>query len=283
MCKYCRGFYLRGMLSAESPGELWELCSSLARKGAKGVLISGGFTREGVLPIRPFLRTVRALKEEFGLTIAVHPGLVDRGLAEDMASSGIDVALFDVVGDEDTIREVIGLDKKPEDYMESLLALREAGLAVAPHICVGIHGGEVRGEEEAIRMVRSAGVDVLVIIVFMPTRGTPYEGASPPDLGEVRRILRRARTAFPKTPLALGCMRPRKKPYRTALEFLALEEGVDRMALPSREAVRKALEMGLRVSWHDVCCAIPWAGGQGLRRPAGPHMWRGRGWARRQS
>jgi len=257
MCKYCRGFYLKGMLHAEEPGELWELCSRLAKKGIRGVLISGGFTKDGVLPVRPFLKAIRAIKERLGLLVAIHPGLVDKELARELASAGVDVALFDVVGDERTIRDVIGLRKKPEDYLASLTALREAGIPVAPHVCLGIHGGELRGEEEALEMVRSVGADVLVIIVFMPTRGTPFQDASPPALEELRPVMAEARGMFKGIPVALGCMKPRMRPYRTALEAMALELGFDRMALPARETVDRARASGLKIVWHDVCCALP--------------------------
>ena len=258
MCKYCRGRYLRGMLHAETPEELWELCCSLARKGISGVLISGGFNREGVLPIRPFLKTIEALKEELGLKIAIHPGLVDRDLAEDLASAGVDVAMCDVVGDEYTIREVIGLSNVgPEDYMASLIALREAGIpALAPHVCLGVAGGELRGELRALRMAEAISPEVLVLLVFLPTRGTPFWGLSPPGIMDVAKLMVIARLLLPKCTISLGCMRPKGR-YKALLDPLAVRLGVNRIALPSRTAIEEALRLGLKPRWYDICCAVP--------------------------
>ena len=258
MCKYCRGAYLRGMLHAETPDKLLALCSSLAEKGVRGVLISGGYTRDGVLPIRPFLKAIRTIKDELGLTIAVHPGLVDRELAEGLASAGVDVALCEVLGDERTIREATGLDRRPEDYLASMLALREAGVPkLAPHVPIGMWGGALAGELEALKMARSVGPDVLVLIIFIPTRGTPYGDRRPPELTDVVKLLALARLMFPRTPVALGCMRPRERPYKAKLDVAAVELGLDRIVLPAREALGKATELGLTVEWHDTCCAVP--------------------------
>jgi len=257
MCKYCLGRYLRGMIPAESPSELLKLCSSLAKRGAEGVLISGGFDKHGVLPVRPFLSVIRAVKESLGLTIAIHPGLVDRELAEELFSAGVDIALFDIVGDEETIRNVIGLNKSPRDYAVSLRALREAGIPVlAPHVCLGVRGGELSGELEALKMARAVRPDVLVLIIFVPTRGTPFWGREPPSPGDVGKLMAIARLMFPNTPVALGCMRPRG-PYKAEVDALAVRLGLDRIALPSRRALEEAEALGLHVVWRGVCCAVP--------------------------
>ena len=42
--------------------------------------------------------------------------------------------LFDVLGDEGTIHEVLHLDRTPEDYAKTLSLLREVGVPVAPHV-----------------------------------------------------------------------------------------------------------------------------------------------------
>ena len=257
-CKYCSGRYLKGMIPAETPEELWRVCVSLAERGAEGVLLSGGYTREAVLPIRPFLRTLRAIKEQLGLTLAIHPGLVDYGLAEELAAAGVDIALCELIGDRATVREALGIDRGPEDYMASLLALREAGVPyLAPHVCLGIWGGELAGELNALKIAREAKPEVLVLIVFIPTRGTPYADRRPPELADVAKLMAISRLMFPDVPVALGCMRPRRPPYRERLDVMAVELGLNRIALPARAAVRAAEERGLAVKWRDVCCAVP--------------------------
>ncbi len=258
MCKYCRGRYLKGMIPAETPAKLWKVCSSLAEAGAEGVLISGGYTREGVLPVRPFIPTIRAVVERLGLKVAVHPGLVDRALAEELAAAGVEVAFCELVGDEGTMKEAMGLDKRPEDYLASALALRDAGVPyLSPHVCIGIKGGELAGELDALKMAKAVGADVLVLIVFVPTRGTPYRGREPPALADVSKLMALTRLMFPDAPVALGCMRPRSRPYRDQLDVIAVRLGLDRIALPARAAVEEARALGLEVSWHDICCGLP--------------------------
>ena len=256
-CKYCRGRYLRGMISAETPGELIRVCSSLAEKGAEGILISGGYTREGILPVGPFLEAIRHVKEHFGLRIAIHPGLVGPDMACELAEAGVDLALCEVFGDEETLREAVGLRRHPGDYLASMRALKEAGLRLAPHICLGIRGGRLSGELEALRMARDVGPDVLVLIIFIPTPGTPYGDRSPPDPADVEKLMALARLMLPDVPMALGCMRPRRGPYREAVEEAALRMGFNRMALPGKKALELARRLGLEVVRREVCCALP--------------------------
>jgi len=247
------------MIKAETPEKFIRVCTSLAERGALGILVSGGYTREGILPVRPFLKAIRYVKDHLGLKVAIHPGLVGPDLAEELASAGVDVALCEVVGDELTIREAIGLDKGPGDYLASMMALRDAGIPrLAPHVCLGIRGGLLSGELEALKMVKAVGPDVLVLIIFVPTPGTPYGAREPPGPAEVGKLMALARLMLPDVPVALGCMRPRKDgSYRRTVEELALRLGLNRIALPSKETLELARSLGLEVVRRPVCCALP--------------------------
>ena len=59
---------------------------------------------------------------------------------------------------------------------------------------------------------------------------------------------------LPKTPLVLGCVRPKGK-HRHETDILALKAGVDAVAFPSEEAVKYAEEQGYKLSFSSYCCA----------------------------
>ena len=59
-CDHCGRQILRSMKAASTPARLFEYAEGLARRGSKGLLISGGSTRDGVVPIGPFLKTLGA-------------------------------------------------------------------------------------------------------------------------------------------------------------------------------------------------------------------------------
>jgi hypothetical protein len=100
--------------------------------------------------------------------VIVHIGLTDEQKARGPYNAGIDQALFDVIGDEATIREVYGLPCTPDDYARRLAILRRAGLAVAPHVVIGLYYGQVRGEMAALEMIREAGAKMAVLVVLRP-------------------------------------------------------------------------------------------------------------------
>jgi len=43
--------------------------------------------------------------------------------------------------------------------------------------------------------------------------------------------------------------------HRAETDTLALEAGVNRIAMPAEEAVKKAREMGLEIEFHKTCCS----------------------------
>jgi len=59
---------------------------------------------------------------------------------------------------------------------------------------------------------------------------------------------------FPRTPLVLGCVRPKGK-HRAQTDILALKAGVDGIAFPSEEAVEYAEQQGYTMSFSSHCCA----------------------------
>jgi uncharacterized radical SAM superfamily protein len=103
-------------------------------------------------------------------------------------------------------------------------------------------------------MVSELNPSALVIIAFMPIRGTEMENAKPPGPIDIARVIAAARLMFPKTPLVLGCMRSKDK-RRSETEILAIEAGVDAIAFPSEEAVEFAESHGCKTSFSSFCCS----------------------------
>ncbi len=136
-CAHCGGHYLKHMATL---GEA--LAGRTARAGAAtSFLVSGGcVAATGRVPFMDHLPDLTVLGRRGRLNF--HVGLV--GEEEASALSGLaDAVSFDVVGDDDTIREVLHLDRKVVDYRRSLDALRRPVRGVPP-VRAGLHGGRLR-------------------------------------------------------------------------------------------------------------------------------------------
>jgi len=255
-CAHCGGHYLHGMTGVETPSRLKELCARLDAEGAVGVLVSGGSDTHGRVPLDGFNDALRWVKENTDLIVNVHTGLLDRDQAEEVASAGVDIASVDVVGCDDTIRRVYGLNATAEDYWRTLEALREAGVPhVVPHICVGLDFGEINGEAAALEMAQRLDPELVVIMGLIPTPGTAMESVEPPSAEDLARTVAAARLMCPEADIALGCMHPRTN--KAEMERLAIRAGANRIVLPSRSTVDTAVGEGFSVRHLDGCCAIP--------------------------
>ena len=253
-CKHCNGKVLDTMVPALTPEGLFDICAKLKRNGAVGCLISGGCLPDGSVPIDRFVDAIAQIKKELGLTVVVHTGVIDFSTAKRLKAAGVDAALIDIIGSDETIREVYRLDVSVEDYERSLKAFQESGIPFVPHVLVGLHYGELKGELEALKMIAKYSPSAVITIAFMPIRGTFMENLSPPEPEEIARILVSARLLMPTTPLVLGCMRP-KGEHRTRTDVLAVRAGVDAIAFPSEEAIQLAESVNLEMSFSSLCCS----------------------------
>lgn len=251
-CKHCDSHYLKHMLDG-SPGRLFSIAHNLAKIGAKGILLSGGSTPDGSVPTYEQADVILKIKRDMNLKISAHTGIVNRTQAQVLAQY-LDMALVDVIGDDDTIQEILGLDACVQDYENSLKELSAAGIPLAPHVIVGLQNGELRGEFRALEMVKKFNPEVVVIVVFIPTKGTALEGFGPPELEDIIKVITAAREMF-DVPLSLSCVRPGGR-YRSLLDRYALVCGIDRIAVPSKSAYTTAGELGLNVvEIPDMCCS----------------------------
>lgn len=257
-CKHCGGNVLNTMYSAATPEKLLQLCRQLKRKGALGCLISGGCLTDGSVPLGKFIDVIKKVKRELGLTVVVHTGITDFEIAEKLRNALVDAVLIDIIGSDETIREVYRLDVTIKAYEDSLAALHRVGLAFVPHVIVGLHFGKLKGELQALQMISKYQPSALVIIAFMPIRGTEMESVEPPTPVDIAKVIVTARLMFPKTPLALGCMRPKGK-HRIETDILAIKAGVNAVAFPTEEAIKHAKKHGYAISFSPLCCSHVYA------------------------
>jgi uncharacterized radical SAM superfamily protein len=253
-CKHCGGVVLNTMYPATTPDALYDLCRKLKKEGALGCLISGGCLPNGSVPLSEFVDTIAKIKRDLNLTLFIHTGVIDRSTAKALKKAGVDAALLDIIGAEETIQQIYNLDISLRDYRNSLRALQGSGIPFIPHVIVGLHYGKLKGEFTALRMIAEFDPSALVIIAFMPIHGTRMASVMPPGPIDIGRVIASARIMFPKPPLVLGCMRPRDK-NRSQTEILAVKAGVDAIAFPTEEAVEFAKNGGYTVSFSSLCCS----------------------------
>jgi uncharacterized radical SAM superfamily protein len=252
-CDHCQGKTLEPMIAAQTGNALVETCMRLSERGNLGVLISGGCDREGRLPWAPFIDAISEIKRKTGLFISIHCGLLEMETAVSLKAAGVDQALLDVIGDDDTYRAVYHVDFGIERIISTLESLETVGLPVVPHIVCGLHGGEIRGERKAVEIISGFDVKQVVIVSLMRVPGTPCFDASPLKAEAVADIIAEMRFMRPGAEIILGCARQRGD---TRLEVLAIDAGVNRMALPSEEAMAKARDYGLDIRYQRTCCSV---------------------------
>jgi uncharacterized radical SAM superfamily protein len=253
-CKHCGGLVLETMYPVKSSEELFRLCVQLKESGAQGCLVSGGCLPNGSVPVGKFIDGIKKVKRDLGLTVLVHTGTISSSTAQALKEARVDSALIDIIGSNETIREICRLNVTVDDYANSLRALQESGIPFIPHVIVGLHYGRLKGELHALKMIRNYKPSALVTIAFMPIRGTEMEKVEPPSPSSVAKVIVVARSMFPTTPLVLGCMRP-KGSHRIETDTLAIKAGVDAIAFPAEEAVRFAENQEMELSFSPLCCS----------------------------
>ncbi|NPA32831.1 MAG: radical SAM protein [Aquificae bacterium] len=256
MCDHCASKILWHMIPATSPEELVRVGKELKRKGIEGVLVSGGSDKDGFVPLWDFFDAMRYLKEELGMLLTCHVGLVDEKYVEGLLRAGVDAVLLDIIGDDETIAQVYKLPhKSTKDYERSLSLLKEAGLRIVPHVIVGLHYGKIKGEFRAIDMIAKHEPDALVLVVVMPYYGKArFQLVPPPSAEETARVILYARRSIPSSPLVVGCARP-AGPERVKLDAYAVLGGVNGIAFPAEGILTFSRSLGLEPVVSPNCCS----------------------------
>ncbi|MDP2844535.1 MAG: hypothetical protein Q8N79_00480 [Candidatus Methanoperedens sp.] len=254
MCKHCKGKLLEALIPATTCEELEKKAMSLYRKGAKGILLTGGCDERGRVPVNSLIPAIKALKEKTELILIAHTGFISREETSVLKESGLDGIGFDVMGDMNTVRDVYGLEVSEKEYTDSLLAIKDSGLMIFPHVCVGIHFGKLGGEFHALEMIRAIAPSTIIITGLMPVAGTPMAHIKP-NPADFEKVIKKAVTMFPNASIVLGCAHSRGKD-RGTIEKLAIECGVSGIAAPTVQTISFAKENGYEVHFYGTCCGL---------------------------
>ena len=255
-CAHCKGRILEPMLPVADADALERMVRDMhARQGLRGFLLSGGSNRANEVPLARVLPAVRRLKRDLPhLEIAAHTGLIDDRRAAALAAAGIDVAMLDIIGAEATIRDVYNLERTPADFERALAALVGAGLAVVPHVVIGLHFGRLLGEAAALDIIARHATAAAILVVVMPRFATPGTFA-PVAVEDAARVFALARSRLPKRKLLLGCARPAGV-WRRACAAYAVLAGLDGIAYPADGVVPLARALGRSIDASGACCGV---------------------------
>ena len=261
-CDHCQAKILEPMLPATNPEMLDNKVRKLIeQQNLQGFLLSGGSNRRNEIRYQRFYPVIEKLKRDHPhLKIAIHTALTDDAGAKAMESAGVDAAMMDVIGAEQTIREVYHLDRPVVDFEQTLAALCATNMEVTPHIVIGLHYGRLLGESNALDIVARHSVSALVLVVVMPFYARPgtFETPSAHDVGT---IFLQARAMLPKQEVLLGCARPPGM-HKRVTDAYAVMAGIDGIAFPADGAVAVAKTIGRTYSQEHACCSIKLGRGQ---------------------
>ncbi len=252
MCKHCKGKLLESLIPATTCDELEKKALQLQKNGAKGILITGGCDMQGKVPVSDLIPAIKKLKEETELLLIAHTGFISSEEAGALKGSGLDGIGFDVIGDMNTAKEVYGLDVSEKEYIESLLAIESSGIMVFPHVCVGLHFGELKGEFRALELIKTITPSTVIITGLMPVSGTPMARIKP-EPSDFEKVMERATGMFPS--VVLGCAHSTGKD-REEIEKIALKCGVSGIASPTLQTINFAKEKGYEISYYGTCCGL---------------------------
>lgn len=256
MCDHCEARILEPMIPAVKPEHLDRQVRRLIEtEDLQGFLLSGGSNKRNEIRYSRFYPVVERLKRDFpNLRIAIHTALTDEAGAKEMESAGVDVAMLDIIGAEETIRDVYHLDRPVADFEATLAALCSTKMQISPHIVIGLHYGRILGEENALDILSRHDTKALVLVVIMPFYARPGT-FSTPDTTDVGRIFLEARRRLPDRQVLLGCARPPGM-HKRVTDAYAVMAGLDGIAFPADGAVAVAGLTGRPFHQAHACCSI---------------------------
>lgn len=267
-CDHCQKKILEPMIPATNPEMLEQKVRDLIlMQDLQGFLLSGGSNRRNEIKYEKYFPVVEKLKKEFPhLKVAIHTALTTPEQAKSMESAGVDTAMMDVIGAQETINQVYNLDRSVDDFEATLAALCATKMEISPHIVIGLHYGKILGEANALDMVARYNVNALVLVVIMPFYSKPGTFITP-ETSDVGQIFLEARTRLPDKQVLLGCARPPGM-HKRITDTYAVMAGLDGIAFPADGAVNVAKSIGRAVNQEHACCSIKIGGKLGDTKPS---------------
>lgn len=255
-CDHCQAKILEPMIPATSPAMLDQKVRDLIMlQDLQGFLLSGGSNRRNEIKYEKYYPIVEGLKRDFpDLKIAIHSALLDERRAKMMESAGVDTAMMDVIGAQETIRDVYHLERSVDDFEQTLAALCSTSMEVVPHIVIGLHYGQIVGEANALDIVSRHPIHSLVLVVIMPFYAKAGTFVTP-DTSDVGRIFLEARARLPEKQVLLGCARPPGM-HKRVTDAYAVMAGLDGIAFPADGTVAVANAINRTYHQEHACCSI---------------------------
>ncbi|HIP57279.1 MAG TPA: biotin synthase [Ignisphaera aggregans] len=245
-CKHCKALFLRGMIPVTDSKHLMELLTELHMKGVRGVLISGGFSTDGTLPITDeMVRVFVDAKKKYEYVFNIHAGIVRSTELALKLKKFVDVIDFEFTLSRHMLRDVRGLNIEPSTVIEAIELLLSVGLDVVPHVFLWHPWQSDELLQRELRVLRDLGLRRLTLLVFIPK----YFDVPLPHVDELLKRIRMVRELF-NGEIYLGCMRPTE--LKSKLDVEVVRQGfVDRIANPHPIAMKYVTEL------YDACCSLP--------------------------
>jgi hypothetical protein len=241
------------MIATTTDELLYDSAKKLAESGGTGFLLSGGSESTGKLPIYRFAKTIKKIKQDYNLMINLHTGLLETEDITILKDMNIDNVSFDMVGADETIKNVFGMDRTVSDYTKTLNLLDLSGIDYTPHIVIGLDWGRIKGEYKAIDVLKAMNnFKKLIFIVLIPTKNTAMALIPPPKIEDIDKVFKYSKDNIDKEHV-LGCMRPR---YMVEIENAAIDNDFNGIVIPSKKTENYALSLGYQIVRHNYCCSF---------------------------
>lgn len=255
-CDHCQKKILEPMIPATKPEMLDQKVRDLVLlQNLQGFLLSGGSNKRNEINYDRYLPVVENLKRDFPhLKVAIHTALLDEAAAKRMESAGVDTAMMDVIGADETIKQVYKLDRPVEDFEATLAALTSTKMDISPHVVVGLHYGQILGEERAFDICARYDIKALVLVVIMPFYAKPGT-FTVPSTSDVGRIFLESRKRMGEKQVLLGCARPAGM-HKRITDAYAVMAGLDGIAFPADGALATCKMIGRAHHQEHACCSI---------------------------
>ncbi len=254
-CDHCNKKILEPMLPLDSKEGLFEMCRKLAETGTESVLISGGSKKSGEVPFLKHISDIKRVKDELGMKIIMHTGVVtEEAMAAGLKNAGVDGVALDIIGSNETIRQVYHMDARVKDFDRTLELLTEYELSLRPHIILGLHYGKFLGEYDALDLIAKYPIHALILVILTPLHDTAMFGVEPPPGEEVANFFVQSRLKMPRTTIMLGCARPGGD-YKKEVDKAAVDAGLNGIAYPAEGIVAHAQSMGLKPLFYENSCS----------------------------
>lgn len=257
LCKHCRGLLLKSMHAAQTSEKLVRLVDRSSKKGLEGILISGGFDKEGRLCLDDVMPGIKKIKAEHpGIKVMVHTGFVDDDAALGLKEASVDGVLTNLIGSSQAISNIYNLENiGPSHFYRSIETLKKHGLKVSPHIIMGIDEGSLDHEFAAVEKAISLGADSLVFVVIKRVSKKLAFLPAPVGQQEIIELIGYAKKLSPGLPISLGCAKPAGQ-KTASLEKSLIGMGIDSIAFPSEKAIGYAEDNSLAYEFVEKCCAV---------------------------